>query len=253
MYTDYYGLTGRPFQLSPNPRFVYAGRAHRRAVAYLTFGLQQGEGFVAITAEVGAGKTTPGAYLEEQLSHQRLFIARINAASLGAQEVLKLVARALELNPSHASTANLLGLIERDLRRRNGERQRVLLVIDEAQSLGFEALEASRVLSNLSQEDRAMVQIILLGQPQLRDVLARPALEQLRQRVVASAHLGPLDPDEVRPYLEHRLRRVGWRGKPAFDPDLFGKFTRSVGVCRDASTCWSHGCWSMGRLSRGRA
>jgi general secretion pathway protein A len=221
MYTDYYGLTGRPFQLSPNPRFFYAGRAHRRAVAYLTFGLQQGEGFVVITGEVGAGKTTLVAYLEEQLSHQRLFVARINAASLEAQEVLKLVARALELNPSHASTASLLGLIERDLRRRNSERQRVLLVIDEAQSLGFEALEALRVLSNLSQEDRAMVQILLLGQPQLRDVLARPALEQLRQRVVASAHLGPLDPDEVRPYLEHRLRRVGWRGKPAFDPDLF--------------------------------
>src|SRR3954452_9278410 len=130
MYTDYYGLTGRPFQLSPNPRFFYAGRAHRRAVAYLTFGLQQGEGFVVITDEVGAGKTTLVAYLEEQLSHQRLFVARINAASLGAQEVLKLVARALELNPSHAlSTASLLGLIERDLRRRNGERQRVLLVI----------------------------------------------------------------------------------------------------------------------------
>src|SRR5881397_1839972 len=162
MYTDYYGLTGRPFQLSPNPRFFYAGRAHRRAVAYLTFGLQQGEGFVVITGEVGAGKTTLVAYLEEQLSHQRLFVARINAVSLGAQDVLKLVARALELNPSQASTASLLGLIERNLR----------------------------------QEDRAMVQILLLGQPQLRDLLARPALEQLRQRVVASAHLGPLDPDE---------------------------------------------------------
>lgn len=223
MYTDYYGLTGRPFQLSPNPRFFYAGRAHRRAVAYLTFGLQQGEGFVVITGEVGAGKTTLVAYLEEQLSHQRLFVARINAVSLGAQDVLKLVARSLELNPSQASTASLLGLIERNLRQRHAERQRVLLVIDEAQGLGFEALEALRVLSNLGQEDRAAVQILLFGQPQLRDLLARPALEQLRQRVVASAHLGPLDPDEVRPYLEHRLCRVGWRGAPAFEPDLFGE------------------------------
>lgn len=223
MYTEFYALTGRPFQLSPSPGFFYAGRAHRRAVAYLTFGLQQAEGFVVITGEVGAGKTTLVSYLEEQLSHQRLFVARINAVAMEAQDLLKLAARSLELEPERASTASLLGLIERDLRARSAERQRVLLVVDEAQNLGLPALEALRALSNLGGRDRVLLQIVLLGQPQFRDTLAGPALEQLRQRVVASAHLGPLEPDEIQPYIEHRLRKVGWEGKPAFEPALFGE------------------------------
>src|SRR5687767_2548684 len=185
MYTEFYGLSARPFQLSPNSSFFYAGRAHRRAVAYLAFGLQQGEGFVVITGEVGVGKTTLVAYLEEQLSHQRLFVARVNAVSMEAQDVLKLVARSLELAPERASTASLLGLIEHDLRQRHHERQRVLLVVDEAQNLSLPALDALRILSNLTENDRTLIQILLLGHPQFRDTLAGPGLEQLRQRVVA--------------------------------------------------------------------
>lgn len=223
MYTEYYALTGRPFQLSPGPSFFYASRAHRRAVAYFTFGLQQGEGLIVITGEVGTGKTTLVGYLRKQLSDERLLLALVSALSLRADDVPRLVAQALALDPAAASKASVLGLIEHDLGARHGRGQRVLLVVDEAQNLASGALETLHALSNLEREGRALLQILLLGQPQFRDTLASPALEQLRQRVVASAHLGPLEPDEVRPYLEHRLRRVGWAGRPAFEPAIFGE------------------------------
>jgi type II secretory pathway predicted ATPase ExeA len=224
MYTEFYALTGRPFQLSPSPNFFYASRAHRRAVAYFTFGLQQGEGFIVITGEVGTGKTTLVGYLREQLSDERLFVALVSALSLRADDVPRLVAQALALDAAAAaSKASVLGLIERDLGARHDRQQRVLLVVDEAQNLARGALETLHALSSLDREGRAVVQILLLGQPQFRDTLASPALERLRQRVVASAHLGPLEPDEVRPYLEHRLRRVGWAGRPALEPALFGE------------------------------
>jgi type II secretory pathway predicted ATPase ExeA len=242
MYTEFYGLSARPFQLSPNSSFFYAGRAHRRAVAYLAFGLQQGEGFVVITGEVGVGKTTLVAYLEEQLSHQRLFVAHVNAVSMEAQNVLKLVARSLKLAPERASTASLLDLIEHDLRQRHHERQRVLLVVDEAQSLSLPALDALlSILSNLTKSDRALIQILLLGHPQFRDTLAGQDLKQLRQRVVASAHLGPLEADEIQPYLEHRLRRAGWNERPALEPAVFDEiYAFSRGLPRRVNLLAAH-------------
>lgn len=224
MYTDYYALTGRPFQLNPSPNFYYASRAHRRAVAYFTFGLQQGEGFIVITGEVGTGKTTLVGYLREQLSDERLFVALVSAFGLRADDVPRLVAQALALDAAAAAPkASVLGLIERELGARHSKRQRVLLIVDEAQNLARGAFESLHALSNLDRDGRALVQVLLLGQPQFRDALESPALERVRQRVVASAHLGPLEPDEVRPYVEHRLRRVGWDGRPALEPALFGE------------------------------
>jgi type II secretory pathway predicted ATPase ExeA len=223
MYTEYYALTGRPFQLSPEPGLLLRQPAHRRAVAYFTFGLQQGKGFIVITGEVGDRQDDARRLPAEQLSDQRLLVALVSALSLRADDVPRLVAQALALDPAAASKASVLGLIEHDLGACHGRGQRILLVVDEAQNLASGALETLHALSNLEREGRALLQILLLGQPQFRDTLASPALERLRQRVVASAHLGPLEPDEVRPYLEHRLRRVGWSGRPAFEPAIFGE------------------------------
>lgn len=234
MYTDFYRLQGRPFQLSPNPHFFYDSRAHRRAVAYLTYGLQQAEGFIVITGDVGAGKTTLIGYLEDQLSNARFMAARVNASSMGGDDVLKLVARALGLDARYASKASLLGAIERHLHERQRQRQRVLIIVDEVQNLSLPALEELRLLSNLTADGKALVQILLVGQPQFRELLAtHPELEQLRQRVVASCHLGPLDAEDVPAYVEHRLRKVGWQGDPNFDRDAYTEiFTFSRGLPR---------------------
>lgn len=222
MYTEFYQLDGRPFQLSPNHHFFYDSRAHRHAVSYLTYGLHQAEGFIVITGDVGAGKTTLIGYLQDRLSSDRFVVARFTAASLSGEDILKLAARALDLQPARASKASLAGLIEAHLRQHQQQRQRVLLIVDEAQNLTPAALEELRLLSNLESGGKALVQLLLVGQPQFKEMLANaPSLEQLRQRVVASCHLGPLDADEIQAYVEHRLRKVGWQGDPGFEPEAY--------------------------------
>ena len=233
MYTDYYALTGRPFQLSPNPRFFFASRAHRRAVASISLGLQQGEGLLLISGEVGSGKTTLAAYLQEQLGHPRLAIVPIATAGAGVETLPRLIARALRLEPERVPPEDVLGLIERDLLARRAERRRVLLVGDEAQDLSVEALKLLCRLTYIVEDGQTPLQLLLLGPPSFRDLLAGPALERLRQLVVASAHLGPLGPDEVRPYMEHRLRLVGWRNVPSFESGTFDEiFAFSRGLPR---------------------
>ncbi|MDX6749965.1 XrtA-associated ATPase [Geminicoccaceae bacterium 1502E] len=229
MYTEFYGLAGRPFQLSPNHRFYYGSRGHRRAVAYLTYGLHQAEGFIVITGDVGAGKTTLIGYLQERLADQSFVAARLNATRVDADDVLRLVAGAFGLPMEGRSKATLVTAIEARLREIGTSRQRVLLIVDEVQNLPPDSLEELRMLSNLEEEGRALLQILLVGQPQFRDTIAGPALEQLRQRVVASYHLGPLDESEVQAYVEHRLRKVAWREDPAFDADTHAAIFAATG------------------------
>lgn len=229
MYTSFYRLSGRPFQLSPNPEFYYGTRAHKRAMSYLTYALHQGEGFVVVTGEVGAGKTTLISYLQRTLAGERLFVARIAPGQVGPRDLLVLVAKALELPMESADAGTLLAAIERNLRERRRRRQRVLLIVDEVQNLPPESLEQLRMLTNLEEEGRPLLQIVLVGQPQFREMLARPELEQLRQRVVASCHLGPLEEDEVQAYVEHRLRKVGWNGDPLIDLAAYREIYRATG------------------------
>jgi putative secretion ATPase (PEP-CTERM system associated) len=232
MYTEFYRLTGRPFQLSPNHRFFFGSRGHRRAMSYLTYGLHQGEGFIVITGDVGTGKTTLVGYLCEQLASGPFVAARIACGQLDADQVLRAVARALKLEPGDVATgkADLLARLEALLLEHAGARHRVLLIADEAQNLPPPALEELRVLSNLQGEGgRALLQILLVGQPQLKRTLADAELEQLRQRVIASCHLEPLDAAEVRAYVEHRLGKVGWAGDPAFDDGAFEAIDRFTG------------------------
>lgn len=233
MYTSYYKLSSRPFQLSPNHRFFFASKGHRRAMAYLTYGLHAREGFIVITGDVGTGKTTLVDYLAEQLSAGPFVAGRVSAGQIEASNVLQLVAKAFQLPTGTPSQAELQQQIEQFLITRQKARQRPLLVVDEAQNWPLPALEELRVLANLHHGGKALLQILLVGQPQFRDALGEQDYEQLRQRVVASHHLEILDETEIGPYIEHRLKQVGWQGDPMFEADACAAiFEHCAGVPR---------------------
>ena len=216
MYSDYYGLTGRPFQLTPDPRFYFESATHKKAMAYLGYGLAQGEGFIVVTGEVGAGKTTLTQHLLEEIDPARVLAVKIVSTNVASDDVLRLVANALGIVSEGATKAQLLDRIEQFLHGRAREGRKVLLIVDEAQNLPIGSLEELRMLSNFQSSSRALLQIFLLGQPEFRDKVASPELEQLRQRVIATHHLQPMQASEVGAYIEHRLKLVGWTGRPKF-------------------------------------
>lgn len=234
MYTDFYGLTGKPFQLTPDPHFYFDTATHRKAMAYLTYGLSQGEGFIIITGEVGAGKTTLVGHLMETIDRSRLVAAKIVTTQLDADSLLKMVATAFGIPIDGADKSGILHRIETFLRTHHREGRRVLLIVDEAQNLPIAALEELRMLSNFQEGTQALLQIFLLGQPEFRDHLASaPDLEQLRQRVIATHHLEPMARDELPDYVAHRLTLCGWNGRPTFTQSAFdAMYDYSGGVPR---------------------
>jgi general secretion pathway protein A len=229
MYTEFYKFTALPFQLTPDARFFFGSSGHSKAMAHLTYGLGQGEGFIIITGDVGAGKTTIVEHLLQQLDSRRFVAAKITNTQLGADDTLRMVTSAFGISQEGADKATLLRRIEAFLARTHAGGQRALLVIDECQNLSVQALEELRMLSNLQIQGRAPLQSFLLGQPQFRETLGREELDQLRQRVIASYHLGPLDPAETRRYVEHRLKTVGWDHDPRFDDGVFPAVHRHTG------------------------
>lgn len=234
MYDEFYGFTAKPFQLTPDPRFYYESATHRAAMAYLGYGLAQGEGFIVITGEVGAGKTTLVAHLMATLDRARLNVLHLVSTQLEGDDILRMVAQSLGLATEALAKAQLLDRIERTLRAVEGEGKRTLLIVDEAQNLPVSALEELRMLSNFTSGGRSLVQIFLLGQPEFRDRLASSErLEQLRQRVIASHHLTPMGEDEIEPYVAHRLALVGWADRPHFTRDAYAAlYAASAGVPR---------------------
>jgi general secretion pathway protein A len=229
MYNDHYGLTGRPFQLTPDPRFYFDSATHRKAMAYLGYGLAQGEGFIVVTGEIGAGKTTLVGHLMAMIDPARVNAVQIVTTSVGRDDMLRLAAQSLGIATEGAEKAQLLGRIEAYLHDRARAGQRTLLVVDEAQNLLAESLEELRMLSNFQVGGQALLQIFLLGQPEFRDMLNSPALEQLRQRVIATHHLTPMDAEEVGPYIVHRMRMVGWNGMPDFTADAYAALYHFTG------------------------
>jgi putative secretion ATPase (PEP-CTERM system associated) len=222
MYESFFGLTGKPFQLNPDPSFLFGSRGHRRALAYLEYGLHQGEGFIVITGDIGAGKTTLVRSLLERLNPDRIVAANLVSTQLAANDVLRLVATAFGIPcKGVVDKADLLLAIETFLVQVATQGKRALLVADEAQNLSLAALEELRMLSNFQIEDHALLQTFLIGQPEFRDVMQSAQMQQLRQRVSASYHLGPLDASETQAYILHRLRRVGWKNDPTFAPEVF--------------------------------
>ena len=217
MYDAHYGLTGRPFQLTPDPAFWFDTATHRKAMAYLGYGLSQGEGFIVITGEVGAGKTTLVGHLMATIDSERLNVIRLVTTQIEADDLLRLVADGLGVDHGGLTKAQLLNAIERGLHAVARSGRRTLLIVDEAQSLPVGAIEELRMLSNFQAGGYALLQIFLLGQPEFRQRLhGSDRLEQLRQRVIAMHHLEPMGAEEVEPYLAHRLGVVGWNGRPDF-------------------------------------
>ncbi|RYY33610.1 MAG: DUF2075 domain-containing protein, partial [Sphingomonadales bacterium] len=234
MYDDHFGLTDRPFQLTPDPRFYFDSATHKKAMAYLGYGLAQGEGFIVITGEVGTGKTTLVGHLMETIDATRLNAVKLVSTQVGADDLLRLVAQSLDIPTDNVAKAQLLDRIERRLHDSARGGKRTLLIVDEAQLLERGALEELRMLSNFQGGGHALMQIFLLGQPEFREMLnGDGGLEQLRQRVIATHHLEPMATDEVGPYIRHRLETAGWSGRPHFTQDAFAALhTHADGVPR---------------------
>ena len=212
MYLDYYGLREAPFSITPDPRFVFLSERHRDALAHLLYGIGQGGGggFVQLTGEVGTGKTTLCRLLLEQLP-ENTRVALVLNPKLSPLELLETICEELRLDvaPRRGSLKALVDALNTYLLDAYAEGLRVVLIIDEAQNLSIEALEQVRLLTNLETSTQKLLQIILLGQPELREMLARPDLRQLAQRITARYHLTPLDEEETEAYLRHRLAVAG--------------------------------------------
>ncbi|MEO5493688.1 MAG: AAA family ATPase [Sphingomonas sp.] len=234
MHDDHYGLSERPFALTPDPKFWFDSATHKKAMAYLGYGLSQGEGFIVITGDVGAGKTTLVGHLMATIDRDRLHVIKLVSTQIEADDLLRIVAGGLGVESAGLTKAQLLVAIERGLHAVARSGRRTLLIVDEAQALHTNALEELRMLSNFQAGGHALLQIVLLGQPEFRAALnGSQALEQLRQRVIALHHLDPMGRDEIEPYMVHRLVLAGWRGNPDFTPDAIDALYRgSDGVPR---------------------
>src|SRR6187549_3805627 len=207
MYEHFYNLRERPFALSPDPEYLYRSRVHQEALDYLRYGIETHAGFIVITGEIGSGKTT---LLQTLLGHldSQTTVGRIVNTMLEPRELLETIMIDFGLDPASQSKPAMLRDLSQFLVNQRIAGRLVLLVIDEAQNLSLGALEELRMLSNLETEKSKLMQIVLVGQPNLREKLAAPELEQLRQRITVSYHLPPLDADETLHYINHRLRRA---------------------------------------------
>ncbi|MBL0125772.1 MAG: AAA family ATPase [Betaproteobacteria bacterium] len=219
MYESFYGLSGKPFQLNPDPAFYFGSRQHKRAMSYLEYGLHQNEGFIVITGEIGAGKTTLVRNLLSQLNDEQVVAAHLVSTQLDADDTLRMVAAAFGIPTKKVDKSELLLLLEAYLVSVARDGKRCLLVVDEAQNLTPRAVEELRMLSNFQLETHALLQSFLIGQPEFRETLQGPEMEQLRQRVIAACHVGPLGEAETQGYIEHRLGCVGWKNIPQFLPE----------------------------------
>jgi len=217
MFESHFGLSGPPFQLSPDPSFYFESRGHQRALAYLQYGIVQGEGFIVVSGEIGTGKTTLVKKLLSALDETRVVAGEVLNTQLNCGELLQAVGMAFGVPLAGQNKAQMLGSLEAHFLGVAASGRRALLVVDEAQNLDNEALEELRMLSNFQLGPQALLQSFLVGQPGLRQKLASPSLEQLRQRIMAACHLEPLAAEETQGYLSSRLSRVGWSGRPQFD------------------------------------
>jgi len=211
MYLDYLGLREKPFAITADPSFLYLSKKHREALSHMIYGIRERKGFIEITGEIGTGKTTLCKALLRQLDPLTKS-ALILHSNLSELQLLQSIVQDFGLNPMRNDRLVFFNQLNQFLLDQAGLGHNVVLVIDEAQNLSLRLLEQIRMLSNLETDKEKLIQIVLVGQPQLREKLALPALEQLRQRIGVRYHITPLDIDEVRTYIEHRLRIAGSDG-----------------------------------------
>ncbi len=229
MYESFYGLSNKPFQLNPDPSFYFGSKQHRRAKAYLDYGVSRNEGFIVITGEVGAGKTTLLRTLIDGLHGSNVVVGHLVTTQLGAEDTLRMVGASFGFKVKDVPKSELLITLEAFLINQTSKGKRCLLIVDEAQNLTPRAVEELRMLSNFQFGNQALMQSFLVGQPEFREILQRHEMEQFRQRVAATCHIGPLDLDETRHYIEHRLKCAGSTGKPSFEPAVFEAIFKTSG------------------------
>lgn len=221
MYETYYKLSDKPFRLSADPKMFFNSHSHKRALSYLLYGVKQGDGFIVVTGDVGMGKTMLASALTNMLERQNVVIGKIVTTQLEAEDLLRVAAAEFGLGYRSEPKAVLLKGLETHFKECAQLGKRVLLVVDEVQNLPPRSVEELRMLSNFQLHGRPLVQSFLLGQKEFRNILRSPEFVQLRQRVIAAYHLRPLDVEETRAYIEHRLKVVGWEQDPAIASEVF--------------------------------
>ncbi|MDO8860435.1 AAA family ATPase [Haliea sp. E1-2-M8] len=221
MYQQFYSLSAEPFRLSPDHDFAYAHKGYMKARAYMAYAFIREEGFVMITGRPGTGKTTLIGSLIEHLGRENVKVANLVCSQLKADDLLKMVAYDFGISLDIVEKGELLQRLTLQLRAWRRDGRRALLIVDEAQNLAVTAMEELRLLTNIQVDGRPLLQIFLLGQPELRELMLRPELEQVHQRIVAASHLRPLQLEETQAYVMHRLEVVGWSGDPAFNTAVF--------------------------------
>jgi general secretion pathway protein A len=247
MYEKYFQLRERPFALSPDPEYLYPSKVHQEALSYLRYGVEGHAGFVVITGEIGSGKTTMLQSLLRRLDSSTT-VARIMNTMLDPRELLEAIVLDFGIDPTGMSKPVLLKTLASFLVQQRQAGRLTILAIDEAQNLSLPALEEIRMLSNLETEKSKLIQIVMIGQPQLREKLALPQLEQLRQRITVSYHLQPLDAEETANYVNHRLKRAAVATPVQFSrdvTDLIHRHSRGVpriiNVIADATLLFAYG------------
>ena len=215
MYCDYYGFIRRPFEMTPDPAFLFLGEAHREGLATLVYGVQSGKGFVLLTGEVGAGKTTLLHALLAQLDASTASAFMFNPR-VTPLDFFEMLFQEYGIEKKCSTKAEYLICLNEFLIERLANNETPLLIVDEAQNLSTEMLEEIRLLSNLETPTSKLIQIMLVGQPELNEMLARPDLRQLRQRIALRHHLRPFNPKEMSEYVIERLAKAGYTGKTIF-------------------------------------
>jgi len=236
MYENYYGLTSKPFQLTPDPSFFFGSKWHNRAMSYLQYGLSQAEGFIVITGGIGTGKTTVANSSLNNI-HQDIVAVQIVTSKLSPDELVKMVASKFNVLVKGITKSDILNDLEAFLIGLHKQGKRALLLVDEAQNLSLETIEELRMLSNFQAQGKPLLQSFLLGQEELQLILRAPKMEQFRQRIVASCHLAPLTATECQAYIEYRMQHAGWDGRALFSAAAYERiFQFTSGIPRKINT-----------------
>lgn len=231
MYQSFYGFTEMPFNITPDPKFLYLSPTHQEALQHLKFGVEQRKGFIVVVGEVGCGKTTLCRRFLNELDPERFDTALIVNPRVNENQILRAILQELGENQISEDPHDLVLQMQRVLLSRIERGRDIVLIIDEAQNLSFEVLEQIRLLSNLETDKQKLLQIVLMGQPELKDILKREELRQLRQRILVHCELRPLTRKDLGHYVQHRLTRAGGNGRPSFSRFALWKvhrYTRGI-------------------------